>query len=231
MISRTLNFDDLGVTLKDIYEQMGYGENLPDESTVEETEQILSIVKGFLKPRFCFFVADGVLNQSEKTLEAVGRHFDIGRIITSQLKGAERFAFFVATAGVEFGQFQDRQMQNGDMVKVFIADAVGSVLAEKTADRMEEALEELLAPYGWKHTNRFSPGYCGWHVSEQHSLFSIFPVENPCGVRLTDSALMLPIKSVSGIIGLGPSVRKLDYTCGLCDYKQCYKRKKVGRFS
>ena len=36
---------------------------------------------------------------------------------------------------------------------------------------------------------------------------------------------MVPIKSVSGIIGLGEKVRRLDYTCGLCDFKQCYKRK------
>ena len=46
-----------------------------------------------------------------------------------------------------------------------------------------------------------------------------------CGVSLTESSLMVPIKSVSGIIGLGPQVRHLDYTCGLCDFKQCYKRK------
>ena len=36
---------------------------------------------------------------------------------------------------------------------------------------------------------------------------------------------MTPIKSVSGVIGLGDTVRKLDYSCGLCDYRQCYKRK------
>ncbi len=231
MITRVLTFDDLGISLTDVYEQMGYGVNLPDESTRTETEHLISEIRRFLKPEFCFFIADGVLDQDDCTLEAVGRHFNIGKIIARQLKGSRRFAFFVATAGVEFGRFQERLMSDGDMVKVFIADAIGSVLAEKTADRMEEALEELLASYGWKHTNRFSPGYCGWHVREQHSLFSTFPVEHPCGVRLTDSALMLPIKSVSGVIGLGPSVRKLEYTCGLCDYKQCYKRKKVGGIS
>jgi cobalamin-dependent methionine synthase I len=110
-------------------------------------------------------------------------------------------------------------------VRVFIADALGSVIAEKCADQMEKALQESIDKLGWKHTNRFSPGYCGWHVSQQQLLFPLFQGYT-CGVKLTDSSLMIPIKSVSGIIGLGEKVRKLEYTCGLCDFKQCYKRKK-----
>lgn len=49
------------------------------------------------------------------------------------------------------------------------------------------------------------------------------------GVRLTDSSLMVPIKSVSGVTGLGREVKKLEYTCGLCNYAKCYKRRKRER--
>ena len=59
-------------------------------------------------------------------------------------------------------------------------------------------------------------------------LFPLFPSAEPCGIRLTDSSLMLPIKSVSGVIGLGDGVRKLEYTCGLCTYDKCYRRKQRG---
>jgi hypothetical protein len=52
------------------------------------------------------------------------------------------------------------------------------------------------------------------------------PDERPCGVMLTESSLMLPIKSVSGVIGLGPDVRHQDYTCGLCSYADCFRRKR-----
>ena len=110
------------------------------------------------------------------------------------------------------------------MVRVFIADALGSVIAEKTADRMEEALQESIGKLGWRHTNRFSPGYCEWHVSQQQQLFPLFKGET-CGVSLTESSLMVPIKSVSGIIGLGSRVRRLDYTCGLCNLKDCFRRR------
>ena len=106
-----------------------------------------------------------------------------------------------------------------------MADSLGSIIAEKAADCMELALQKEIGSRGWKHTNRFSPGYCGWHVSEQQKLFPLFPTPHPCGISLTDSSLMLPIKSVSGVIGLGENVRKLEYTCGLCSYEKCYRRK------
>ena len=111
---------------------------------------------------------------------------------------------------MEYEAYQHRLTDEGDMVRTFIADAIGSVIAEKCADQMEIAVQQSIDKLGWHHTNRFSPGYCGWHVS---------------GVRLTDSSLMLPIKSVSGIIGLGKEVRRLDYTCGLCNFEKCYKRR------
>lgn len=213
MTKKELRYEDLGISLSELYEQMGYEQAVPDEATVKETDIIIAEAKGFLRPRFSFFVQRELPD------------FAIGKIIERQLKGAEAYAFFICTAGVEYEAFQERLKKEGDMVRVFIADALGSVIAEKAADQMEQSLQENIDKLGWHHTNRFSPGYCGWHVSQQQLLFPLFKGET-CGVKLTESSLMLPIKSVSGIIGLGPNVRHLDYTCGLCDFKQCYKRKK-----
>ena len=213
MTKKELRYEDLGISLSEIYEQMGYEQAVPDEATVKETDMIIAEAKNFLRPRFSFFVQRELPD------------FAIGKIIERQLKGAEAYAFFICTAGVEYEAFQERLKKEGDMVRVFIADALGSVIAEKAADQMELSLQENIDKLGWHHTNRFSPGYCGWHVSQQQLLFPLFKGET-CGVKLTESSLMLPIKSGSGIIGLGPNVRHLDYTCGLCDFKQCYKRKK-----
>ncbi len=152
--------------------------------------------------------------------------FDIGKIIARQLRGSSAFAFFIATAGMEFQHFLEELKQENDLVKQFIADAIGSVIAEKTADCMEEELQKQIGGYSWKHTNRFSPGYCGWHVSQQQLLFPLFGSDAPCGITLTESSLMYPIKSVSGVIGIGETVKKLPYSCSLCDMKTCYKRKR-----
>ena len=213
MTQKTLTYDDLRITPADLYEQMGYHDTQPDEATQRETATVVSEVRPWLRPQFCYFVT-----RQQPT-------FDMGRIILNQLKDSEAYTLFLCTSGTEFEAYQQRLMHEGDMVRVFIADALGSVIAERCADQMEHHLQASIQKLGWHHTNRFSPGYCGWHVSQQQQLFPLFQ-GHTCGIRLTDSSLMIPIKSVSGIIGLGPQVRHLDYTCGLCHFEKCYKRKK-----
>ena len=130
MTKKELHYEDLGISLPELYEQMGYGEVVPDEATVRETENILSEVKDFLKPRFCFFVVRELPD------------FSIGQIIERQLRGSEAYALFICTAGTEYEEYLKRLKEDGDMVRVFIADALGSVIAEKTADCMEKTLQE-----------------------------------------------------------------------------------------
>ena len=211
MTQKTLTYDQLDITLADIYVQMGYHDAQPDETTQRETQHIVSEVRQWLRPQFCFFVLQEL------------PPFEIGRIIERQLRGSEAYVLFICTSGEQYEGYLQRLKQEGDMLLVFIADALGSVIAEKCADQMETALQESINKLQWHHTNRFSPGYCGWHVSQQQQLFPLFQ-GHTCGVQLTESSLMLPIKSVSGIIGVGKDVHKLDYTCGLCDFKNCYKR-------
>lgn len=160
--------------------------------------------------------------------------FDVGRIISRQLERAEAYCFFICTAGEEYQEFMERFMKpeedasdgmGEDMFRAYLAHSIGSALVERCADKMEEVLQAQIDKLGWHRTNRFSPGYCGWHVMEQQKLFPLFKGET-CGVSLTESSLMMPIKSVSGVIGLGKNVRYLPYTCGLCNYENCYKRKK-----
>lgn len=213
MTQKTLDFDALGIAPADVFEQMGYHGAKPDEATQRETRLIIEEVRRWLRPQFCYVVVP--------ELPA----FDLGQIILRQLRGSEAYALFICTGGTAFEDYLQRLKDEGDLVRVFMADALGSVIAEHCADVMETCLQESIDKLQWHHTNRFSPGYCGWHVSQQQLLFPLFRGQT-CGVRLTDSSLMVPIKSVSGIIGIGQKVRKLDYTCGLCNLKSCYKKPK-----
>ena len=223
---KILVFNDLSISLSDVYLAMGCDMSLSNSSLEDEVNDILSQISSFIRPRFSYFSIPGHLSLSSSLLQVADQSFSIGKIIAHQLKQSECFVFFVATAGAEFEEWQQNLSIKNDMLKSFIADAIGSVIAEKTADAMEKDLEVNILDT-FKHTNRFSPGYCGWHVSEQQKLFSLFSDGNPCGISLTDSSLMLPIKSVSGVIGVGREVRKLDYSCGLCSFANCFRSKQL----
>lgn len=220
-----IEFDKLAISDADLNDAMGYGMAIPDESVYKEVHSLLNNVASITQPRYEFFTTEGSLRTDDETLQVDDKIFHVGKIIARQLRGSEQYVFFTTTAGMEFDRLQHQLNAEGDIVKCYLVDCIGSIIAEKAADYMEMVLQENINQLSWKHTNRFSPGYCGWHVSEQAALFSIFPHPNPCGIHLTESSLMLPIKSVSGVIGIGPSVRKLEYSCKLCSFERCYRRK------
>ena len=111
-------------------------------------------------------------------------------------------------------------MKEGDLLRGYVYDVIGSEVVEGAADRIQEVLKRTEGAKGKNISNRFSPGYCGWDVADQHKLFSFFK-DNFCGITLTESALMNPIKSVSGLIGIGRDVKYSPYQCHLCDSKNC----------
>ena len=81
-----------------------------------------------------------------------------------------------------------------NIVKEYVADSVGSVIAERCVTLLGKELDKECE---FRHSLPYSPGYCGWDIREQQKLFSLFPPQ-PCGITLSDSFLMSPVKSVSG---------------------------------
>ena len=168
-------------------------------------------------PQASVRVADDAISCNGTTLAT-------GSIIAKRLRQSRTVALFVATVGPGLEAWSKDLMSGSDLLKGYIVDTVGSEAVEQVADWLEVKLADVVQPAGWKLTNRYSPGYCGWSVAEQHKLFSFLP-EGFCGIRLTPSALMIPIKSVSGVIGLGPKVRREAYQCSICDMEDCFRRR------
>lgn len=165
---------------------------------------------------------------TDKTIEVDGVVFAVKPIIFRQIKDAEEVALFICTAGPEIGERSRRSMKDGDLLRGYIYDVIGSEIVESAADRMQAEVQSAAGERGKTITNRFSPGYCGWDVAEQHKLFSFFK-DNFCGITLTESALMSPVKSVSGIIGIGRDVKLAPYQCHVCDDKNCIFRNRKSK--
>ena len=149
-----------------------------------------------------------------------------GAQIRGYMKGADYLALFTCTAGKLFTDLTGRYSEKGDYLEAFITDAIGSITVEKAMNKIQAQLELAMQAEGLQISNRYSPGYCDWPVSSQRELFDQMG-ELPVAISLTDSCLMLPIKSVSGIIGVGMHIRKRPYACQICKLKDCTYRKLI----
>ena len=146
--------------------------------------------------------------------------FQPTKAIARQVRDAEQMAFFMITAGEGITEWSQQELSRGDPMAGYIIDLLGSEIVVAALDKMQDELAEKMVR---RVTNRYSPGDCGWPVTDQQKLFSLFP-EQFCGISLSESSLMHPIKSVSGIIGIGKDVRKTAYACDLCELDSCVYR-------
>jgi hypothetical protein len=150
--------------------------------------------------------------------------FRTGRILCNMLTGAEYYAFFIVTAGPGPEALSANLFSQGKYLEGYAVDLIGSSLVDAVAEQVHNHISKEANRRGILTTNRYSPGYCGWDVREQQKLFSLFAGET-FGVTLSASSLMHPIKSVSGVIGLGSSVAYRQYTCEICSMKNCHFRR------
>jgi hypothetical protein len=220
-------FASLNVTANDIEEFIGYqpGSSLDAfkdhyESALARAAGVCQIIAGYR------LFAD--IEITRKNVDIDGTLFSTGGIISGQFKGCTGIAIFVCTAGHGISELAKEMTASGDVVMAYIYDVIGSVCAEKAADKLEVILLEEPDIEGSGISNRCSPGYCGWDVSEQRKLFSLLP-QGFCSVTLTASSLMMPIKSVSGIIGYGTDAGKTERPCKQCHQAdfQCLFHKKA----
>lgn len=218
-----LQLSDLTLNREDIYLHLGYGGTAPDVHVDELLENAINKAYEICQPQVGYLLCDGDLLDKD-TIRLNDVSMKIGQIIGGYLQQSSHFGVFVATAGKEYDDYLHHVKDSGDIMAEFLADAVGSEIAEAAVRFITQKIADEVSKKGLFITNSYSPGYCGWHVREQKQLFSLLP-EQPCGIKLNDSCLMHPVKSVSGMVGIGAEIKMTPYACDICGLKTCYKRK------
>jgi hypothetical protein len=204
----------------DISRLLGSQEGSLDSHSAALVDQYIRECSKIMTPYAAYVLAEVLEPESPEEIAIGGLSFHAGKIVHNMLKQSETFAFFMLTAGPELEARARALLEKGDYLEGYIMDLVASATVEAVADQLHAHIQEKAKNKGLKITNRYSPGYCTWDVAEQQKLFSIFP-DKCCGITLTESSLMSPVKSTSGIIGMGPDVKFNEYTCEICPMKNC----------
>lgn len=140
--------------------------------------------------------------------------------LDSIYKSSESMALFAVTIGKRICTKISALFEANDFPSGSMLDSAASEGAEMVAEAMDVKYRKSISDRSGFDASigfmRFSPGYCGWHISAQKKLFE-FLKPREIGIELNDSYLMIPIKSVSGIIISGKKeIFQFDDLFGFC---------------
>jgi len=139
------------------------------------------------------------------------------RVLRDNLDQADRGFPFVASGGWELDGWVT---EKDDPLERRVADVLSEMALYLALGALKERLRE---EYHLATISRMSPGSLeDWPLQEQRGLFQLFDdTERAIGVRLTKDLMMLPRKSLSGILFASD---ELFESCLLCPKEECPAR-------
>jgi cobalamin-dependent methionine synthase I len=176
---------------------------MADERIVDLAQRAISIYRQLGEP--LGIVAYISIADFEHVFRGEGQN-DEGAPLGSIYESSNNLALFAVTIGQRLcSEISDllaaREYPLGSML-----DSTCSEGAEMTAEALERHYRDYLTGESDKDASvgfmRFSPGYCGWHISSQKNLFEYLK-PGEIGIELNETYLMKPLKSVTGVIVSG----------------------------
>lgn len=207
--------------LNDIPVQLPLGEirrllHLDKDKRWEEVHTLLEVAKPLITPKAAYQISY-VDQKLENAVDIDGVRFT-SRVLRKNLEEAERVFPYVITIG---DKLKEKGGESKDLIKQYYFDVIGNIALSAARKFLEKHLQTL---YGLDGMSFMSPGsLIDWPIEEQKPLFSLFgDGETPIGVKLNQSLLMLPAKSISGIYF---PTEVSFFSCQLCPRDKCPGRK------
>jgi len=189
-----------------------------ESSDAKDIQYLVDHVAPLIKPKALYEVSY-IEYKGCDTVNIGGVAFT-SRVLRVNLDKVERVFPYIATCGRELEKIV---AATDDFMRRFWLDTIKDIALEASGKYLSNYLKRR---YALGQMSSMSPGAGSqdlWPIKQQKQLFSIFGnVEDLIGVKLTDSFLMIPNKSVSGIYF--PTEIKFE-SCQLCPRKGCPSRR------
>ena len=218
------DWTEINIDKQQVLNGIGY------DADYEPSARIKSLVDGYIEnyhnlinSSFSYVISD--IDSVQGSCVSIENSITLeSKVIARLLEQCERVAIFILTIGNHLEEMVAYLAENGLVLQATVLDAIGSGAAEQLAVSVEDMIREIAHVKGLNISRRFSPGYCDWDVAQQDMIFQALN-GNPAGVNLTDEYLMLPNKSISGIIGIGNSNIENYNPCKVCLKQDCPGRR------
>jgi hypothetical protein len=210
------------INKSEVCRYLGYGDEAsPPTRTLSLINEYVDEAQQIIEPSFSCVIRDIERVEGSRVHVAGSIVFE-GETVSQLLENCDKVAVFVSTISDPLEEVVGELAEDNRQVQAAVLDAVGSAAADQVAGRVQERVKEIAGTQGLAISRRFSPGYCGWDIAQQKQVFEALDAD-AVGIELTDECLMIPRKSVSGIIGIGSSGEGIeDYNpCRTCDAREC----------
>lgn len=196
-----------------LFKRFNIGEN---DDLAEDVVAMINEASKLGKPKGIYNTVY-IDKKDENSISAGGVTF-ISRVMRVNLENVHKFFPFVVTAGIELDEWAG---SFSDGLKRYWADCIQeAALGSASAYLRSRIIEEN----SLSRAAVMNPGSLeDWPISEQPKLFSLLgDVKQAIGVELSESFLMLPIKSISGILFASETTYE---NCQLCPRNNCPGRR------
>lgn len=175
------------------------------------------VMKGHARVLMKYGIAEVTRREEERIVLEEDQVF-AGRMIGKAYKDAEQVVIFVASV-VNIDELLETHR---DMMDTFFLEYWAVAMLSACREYLEEQLQIQLNGSGKKLTTVWSPGQSKFELCNQKPLFHLLRPET-IGVRLDRNMRMLPLKSISGTVGVVAEEVKIEMiSCDYCEHaKTC----------
>lgn len=197
---------------------LGYGNHEPSGEIADLLETCIREVKEISHPKV--IVKKFHLEKAPLRIRETKDHI-LGNQMGELLKDCPECLLIGCTLGIQL----ERKMkfyEKINMTKATVMDAAASAYLEEYCDQYEETLGYT------NRTYRACPGYGDFPLEFNRRIAALLDIYKTIGVTITPTNLLIPQKSMLGLIGLGSAGRKKS--CEGCVMKaDCTFRKRGQR--
>jgi hypothetical protein len=158
---------------------------------------------------------------SQRQLSLEGKPAVYDSSLPSLLPQAKELAIAVCTIGPKLEKQVTDYTSRGEPLRGMLLDGIGSAAVDSLTEEVCKRIASEASSRGYETSSPINPGMPGLPIAAQWQLLKLVPA-GEIGLSLTSAGVMVPRKSVSMVIGIGPQMARWTRAevCARCHLRE-----------